>query len=186
MFQKISETFRKYSKLIFIWFKDIVSQKQRGVLKMNKQKELLLMSYFRKNARESLTKLSKMTHIPVSTIFDKLKEFEDTVISKHTSIIDFRKLGFDIKVHMMFKVEKDNREEFQRFLMRYPQINSVFRINNGYDYLVEAIFRDMKELQEFGEKVDTFSVEQKQDFFVLEDIKREDFLTFKTGLGVLV
>jgi len=153
---------------------------------MNKQKELLLMSHFRNNARESLTKLSKKTQIPVSTIFDKLKEFENTVINKHTSIIDFRKLGFDIKVHMMFKVGKTNREEFQNFLLKHPRINSVFRINNGFDYLVEVIFRDMKELQEFGEKIDSFEVEQKQDFFVLEDIKREDFLSFRKGLGVLV
>jgi len=144
------------------------------------------MSYFRKNARESLTKLSKITHIPVSTIFDKLKEFEGTVINKHTCLVDFRKLGFDIKVHMMFKVNKDAREEFQNFLLNNTRINSVFRINNGYDYLVEAIFRDMKELQDFSEKVEKYSVEQKQDFFVLEDIKREDFLTFKTGIGALV
>ena len=153
---------------------------------MNKQKELLLMGHFRNNARESLTKLSKMTRIPVSTIFDKLKEFEGDVINKHTALVDFKKLGFDIKVHMMFKVNKENRDEFQRFLLNNHRINSVFRINNGYDYLIEAIFRDMKELQEFGESIDIFKVEQKQDFFVLEDIKREDFLSFKPGLGVLV
>ncbi|MFH1505773.1 MAG: Lrp/AsnC family transcriptional regulator [archaeon] len=153
---------------------------------MNKQKELLLMSHFRSNARESLTRLSKKTHIPVSTIFDKLKEFENSVISKHTSLIDFRKLGFDLKVHMMFKVNKENREDFQKFLLRHPRINSIFRINNGFDYLVEVIFRDMKELQEFGEKIDYFNIEQKQDFFVLEDLKREEFLSFKSGLGVLV
>jgi len=107
------------------------------------------MTYLRSNARENLTKLSRMTHIPVSTIFDRLREYESEIISKHTTLLDFKKLGFDIKINILFKIARGSRDDFKEFLVKNHNINSVFRVNNGYDYLVEAIFRGMHELQEF-------------------------------------
>ena len=122
-------------------------------MELKTRKDILLMTYFRKNARENLTQISRLTRIPVSTIFDKLREFEKGLIQKHTTLIDFRMLGFDIRV------------------------NILFRITNGYDYLVEAIFKDMTAMQKFSELLDRFKIESKQELFILEDIKRESFLS---------
>jgi DNA-binding Lrp family transcriptional regulator len=158
----------------------------REMVNMIKEKELLLMSYFRSNARLPLTKLSKLTNIPVSTIFDKLREYEKGIIRKHTSLLDFRKLGFDIKVQMLFRVTKSERDNFQGFLLRNPKVNNVLRINNGYDFLAEAIFRDMKDLNEFCENLESFGIEEKKDFFVLEDLKREEFLSNIKNLGIVM
>ena len=149
------------------------------------KKDLLLMAYFRNNARENLTKISRMTHIPVSTIFDRLREYENGLISKHTTLVDFKKLGFDIKMHILFKVARQSREEFKEFLLKNQNINSVFRVNNGYDFLVEAIFRDMENLQNFMESTDRFIIEDKQELFVLEDVKREGFLTDSIHVDLL-
>ncbi len=151
-----------------------------------KNKDILLMMYFRKNARENLTKISRYTHIPVSTIFDKLRDFEKELIKKHTSIIDFKKLGFDIKVTMLFRINKDSRVEFREFLMTNENINSVSRINNGYDYMIEAVFRDMNDLQRFTEMLERFRIEQKQELFVLEDLKRESFLSDEMHMKLLM
>ena len=140
------------------------------------KKDILLMTYFRNNARENLTRISKMSHIPVSTIFDKLREFERTMIKKHTAIVDFKKLGFDIQLNMLFKVSRESRDTFKDFLVKNENINSVFRINNGFDFLVEAIFRDMDALQRFSESLKRFDIIKKQELFVLEDLKREGFL----------
>jgi DNA-binding Lrp family transcriptional regulator len=143
-----------------------------------KDKDLLVLSHLRKNARMPLTKMSRATNIPVSTIFDKLREFEHSVIQKHTTLMDFKKLGYDLRVNLLFKVPRTCREAFQLFLLKSPKVNSVFRINNGYDYLVEGVFRNMKDLYEFSEQIDQYKIEAKQDFFILEDIKREEFLSY--------
>jgi len=135
------------------------------------------MTYFRRNARENLTQISRMTRIPVSTIFDKLREFEKGLIQKHTTLIDFKKLGFDIRIDILFKLSRDNREDFREFLMGNENVNSVYRINNGFDYLVEAIFKDMSDLHRFTELLERFKIEAKQELFILEDLKRESFLT---------
>ena len=135
------------------------------------------MTYLRSNARENLTRISRLTHIPVSTIFDKLRDFESGLISKHTSLVDFRKLGFDVKVNMLFKIQRDGRESFRKFLMNHQNVNSIFRVNNGYDFLVEGIFVGMDDLQQFMEDIEQYPIEDKQELFVLEDLKREGFLS---------
>ncbi len=145
-------------------------------MELKTRKDILLMTYFRKNARESLTRISRLTRIPVSTIFDRLREFERGLIQKHTTLVDFKMLGFDIRVGMLFKVSKDSKSEFKEFLMGNESVNSIFRITNGYDYLVEVIFKDMTDMQRFSELLDKFKIESKQELFILEDLKRESFL----------
>jgi Lrp/AsnC family transcriptional regulator, leucine-responsive regulatory protein len=149
------------------------------------EKELLLISRFRENSRTSLTKLSRLTKIPVSTLFDKIKEYEKTnLIRKHTALIDFKMLGYNVKTQILVMAKKENKEELQKFLMRHPKINTVFRINNGYDYLAEAIFKDLEELDEFTRKLEEYEPIEKKEFFVMEDIKREEFLSHKENLGI--
>jgi len=156
------------------------------VMELKTRKDILLMTYFRRNARENLTQISRWTSIPVSTIFDKLREFERGLIQRHTTLIDFRKLGFDIRIDILFKVAKESREEFKEFLINNENVNSIYRINSGYDYLVEGIFRDMSDLQRFMELLERFKIEAKQELFILEDIKRESFLTEEMHAKLLI
>jgi DNA-binding Lrp family transcriptional regulator len=149
------------------------------------KKDILLMTCLRNNARENLTRISKQTNIPVSTIFDKLREYETSLISKHTTLIDFKKIGFDIKINILFKVSRESRDAFKEFLMSNQNINSIFRVNNGYDFLVEGIFRGMHDLQFFMEEIEKYDIEEKQELFVLEDLKREEFLSDKIHAELL-
>ncbi|MEM4637471.1 MAG: Lrp/AsnC family transcriptional regulator [Candidatus Woesearchaeota archaeon] len=154
-------------------------------MRLNLKKDLLLMTFLRNNARENLTKISRLTAIPVSTIFDRLKEFEKELIKKHTTLIDFKKIGFDIKVNMLIKVTKEQKNSLKDFLTKNENINSVFKVNNGFDFLIEAIFRDMNDLQRFIEMLERFDIENRQEIFILEDIKREGFLSDKTHAELL-
>ncbi|MFP4567692.1 MAG: Lrp/AsnC family transcriptional regulator [Candidatus Woesearchaeota archaeon] len=147
---------------------------------MLKEKELLLLSHFRRDARISLTKLSKLTKIPVSTIFDKLKDYETkSLIKKSTAIIDFRKLGYEIRNQILISANKETKEDLQKFLIKNPKVNTIYRINNGYDFLIETIFRNMNEMDEFMRSLDEFEPLQKKEFFIMEDLKREEFLADK-------
>lgn len=142
-----------------------------------KKRDLLIISHLRKNGRISLTNLSKATNIPISTIFDRLKVHEDCIIQKHTSLINFEKLGFNTRANVCLKVDKDKRDEVQNHLLKHPNINSLFKINNGYDFMVEAIFKNIKDLGNFLEDLDEkFDVKEKQVYYVIEDLKREEFM----------
>lgn len=76
----------------------------------------------------------------------------------------------------MFKVSRDIREEFREFLMKNENINSVFKVNNGFDFLVEAIFRDMNDMQRFNELLERFNIEAKQRCLYLKILREKDFI----------
>lgn len=153
---------------------------------MRKEKELLLLSHLRSNARESLTRISKKTRIPISTIFDKIRTYEEDIIQKHTSLLDFRKLGFDVKAHVLFRINREHRDDFGRFLLQHPCVNSVFRVNNGFDFIVEVITKTLTELDTFFDETQRYAVEARQEYFVLNDVLREGFLAYRPGFETVI
>ena len=155
-----------------------------GMSIMEKE-DLLILSHLRENARKNLTGISKSTGIPISTIFDKLKKYEGDCIIKHTAMLDFAKLGYEVKVHIMMKVPKESREDLKESLLKDARINSVYRINNGYDFMVEAFFRNMKEVNDFSECLEKFKVKDAEEYFVLEEIKKESFMSDPQSVGLL-
>jgi DNA-binding Lrp family transcriptional regulator len=155
-------------------------------MKFNK-KDMLILTNLRNNARMSLTEMSRKTKVPISTIYDKLRGRLKEIITKQTALIDFTKLGFSARVQIILKIDKNDREEVKSYLSRHRNINSVYKINNGYDLLAEGIFKDMNEAEEFIEKLEAqFKLKQLQVYYVVEDIKREAFLNNGELLGLIV
>lgn len=147
------------------------------MISINK-KDLTIMQNLRKNARVSLTRMSKETGIPVSTIFDRIKSQEGKLISKYTSLLDFEKLGYSTRAKLCIKVEREDKDELKEYLTRHQAVNSLFRINNGFDFMVEVVFRQIMDLEEFKDKLeDRFRIQECQSYYIIEDLKREEFLT---------
>ncbi len=141
------------------------------------KKDLMVLSCLRQNARETLTQMSRRIKMPISTIYDRLKFQERDLIKRHTTLLDFSRLGFSTRVHMALRVERTGRQGVESYLRSHPHINSLYKINNGYDFLIECIFKHLKDLQEFVEDIEErFPVIEKQLFYIVEDIKREAFL----------
>jgi DNA-binding Lrp family transcriptional regulator len=143
---------------------------------MTNKKDLLIIANLRNNARMPLTKLSKNTHIPVSTIFDRLKI--NDIIVKHTSLIDFAKLGYKVRAQIAFKVDIEDKETLKEHLMKHGSCNSVLKINNGYDFMIEGVFREIKEMEDFLEELEQkFKILEKTTFYIIEDLKKEAFMS---------
>jgi DNA-binding IclR family transcriptional regulator len=58
-------------------------------------KTLQLLTHLRENSREKLTSISKKNNIPISTLFDLLKELQGGLVTKSTVLLDYSKLEFD-------------------------------------------------------------------------------------------
>lgn len=144
---------------------------------MDTDKEMLLISYLRQNARKNLTAISRCTGIPVSTLFEKIKQLERSLIKKHTVLLDFSKIGFDVRVNFALKAGKHAREKIMEFLMKHSRVNSVYRINNGYDFMAECIFRSMKEASEFSEQLEELKVKEVREYYILDELKKESFMS---------
>ena len=150
------------------------------------KKDLMIMSYLRRNSRESLTSISHKIKIPISTIYDRLRVYEHTTIMKYTSLLDFAQLGFNTRANIAIKVEQSERESLKRFLMEHKHVNSLFKINNGFDYLADVVFRHVKDLEDFLESLESrYHIKEKQVYYVIQDIKREEFLSNPDELGLI-
>lgn len=146
----------------------------KEVLNMEyKQKDIVLFSILRKNGRMTLTNISKETHMPVSTVFEKLRQYTGNIIKKYTVLLDFGKLGYTIRLSLVLKV--GCKDKLLQFLNTHHSVNNVYRINNGYDVLCEAVFRDIYTAESFLQALEEFSVVKMEVFYILEDVKREGF-----------
>ena len=63
------------------------------------------------------------------------------------------------------------------FLMKHEHVNSLFKVNNGYDFLAEMVFQHIKDLEDFLEMLEhKYDVKDKSVFYIIEDICREEFM----------
>lgn len=153
---------------------------------MLKKTDFLVLSYFRKNARCRLTTLSRKTGIPVSTLFDKLNEFEGGIVRKTVSLLNFSAIGFSTTANVLLKVRKD-KEKLKQHLLKCPSVNSLYKINNGFDFLAECVFRSVKELEEFVESLkEGHSIGTAEVYYIVDELKREDFLSDPSYVDILV
>ena len=142
-----------------------------------KKSDMLLMVHLRRNARTSLTKIARNTNIPISTLYEKLKTKSGNLFKKFTTIVDFGAIGFNSRVTVVVKTRFDKRDDMLNYLLRHPNVNNVYRINNGFDFQYEAIFRNLKEQEDFMEDFDNlFPIKKREMFYVIDDVKREGFL----------
>ena len=151
------------------------------------QKDYVIISHLRQNARESLTSISRKTKIRVSTIYEKLKRSENSVIVKNTCLVDFSKLGFNTRASIFIQSSLDKKQALLSHLLKSNSVNSVYKINNGFDFMVESIFKNMLELEEFIENLRvSFKVKRAETYYIISDLKREAFLSSPETLSLII
>ncbi len=141
------------------------------------KKELLILTHLRADSRKSLTMISHETGIPISTVFDKVGKLGKNTISKYSPLLDFQKLGFGLRINFVLEANNKKKQELKDFLLENKNINSILRLNNSFDFFVEAVFKDMKGFEEFSDSLEKFKIKKKKEFFIIEDLKKEDFFT---------
>ncbi|MDP7323993.1 MAG: Lrp/AsnC family transcriptional regulator [Candidatus Woesearchaeota archaeon] len=142
------------------------------------EKYKLLIKELRKDGRKKLTEVAKVTKIPVSTLFDMMHRLETKGLVGHKMLVNFEKIGFTMRTMIALKVDYDERKKLQEFLSKHKYINNLYEINDGYDYLVEGIFQNPKEMYDFiGEIEEKHSIITKSVHNIIRTISSEKFLT---------
>ena len=139
--------------------------------------DLALLAQLRKNSRMKMTRMSRELDIPVSTIFERLKGPLGSYIKRFTCLLNTSEVGFNSRATLILKVDNEQKEEVRSFLEKHQNVNSLYRINNGYDFLLDAIFKQMIDLEEFIEQLEKrFKIKHKEVYFIIDEIKQESFL----------
>lgn len=147
------------------------------------ESESKIISHLRSNARQSGAFLARKLGIPASTFFDKLRSCEQRFVRKHTCLLDFEKLGFSSRMQIVFEVPEENRQAVHEFLFNHESVNSLCKINHGFDFLVECVFRNSSEAKSFIDNLkNEFGIVKFCLFDILEELRKEDFLSCRESL----
>ena len=143
-------------------------------------REKLLVSELRKNGKKSILNIAKENKIPKSTMFVTLKHLEKNKVLEQKVLINFEKIGYGIKIFYLIKTNMKHRTNFRFYLIDKKNINSLYELGLGSDFLFEAIFKNFKEVHEFEKEFEKkFEILEKQIFNVIENVKIESFLNDK-------
>ena len=154
---------------------------------MISKKDAEIISHLRNNARKKITNISRETNIPVTTIYDKLRVHNKKFVKKHTTLLDFPKIGLHAKAHISIKVDKDSRDALQKFLIEHPNVNSLSKTNFNSDFLAEVVFKDTAGVENFTENLErNYQINEIHVFNVIDELKKEAFLTKLEHFDVLV
>ncbi len=138
--------------------------------------EMLILAHLRKNARKSLAMIGRELNMPISTVFDKVHKINNSVVLKHTSLLDFAKLDHGLKINYVIKTTQGKEQQLLSFLAKHHKVNSVQRLKDDNEFFVEAIFRDMVEFDSFTEALEEYKARNIQVINIVEELKKEEFL----------
>ncbi len=137
------------------------------------EKEILRI--LRDDSRISLTRIARELNVDIREVYNKIKQLENSIITKYSILIDFEKIGFPIIINYIIVPETRVEDKILRgFLLNHTKVNNLYRTETGY--ISELIFKDMKEFSDFNEILEKFKLKQKKFHPVIKEIKREGFL----------
>lgn len=118
----------------------------------NKDKKIL--DLLRQDASLSTHKIAKQTLIPQTTVLHRISKLKrEGIIRKYTLDIDFAKLGKNVKALIFVKVDKKltvkthgRVGKIESSLIKEDFILNIKRLMGKYDFVIEAICKDVKEL----------------------------------------
>ena len=142
-------------------------------MKTKFEQDKRIIAQLRKDGRASLTNISKSTGISISTLFERLKQLRGQAVTKFTCIVDFKRLGIHAHSLAVYSVSRANKKALRKYLRAHPNVNSVYRINHKYDFLVELVFDGLLAQEEFIDKTDElFGTRPTHIFSVVEVLRR--------------
>jgi DNA-binding Lrp family transcriptional regulator len=145
-----------------------------------------MINILRKDSRIQLKDMSEKLNMPLSTTHSRLKKAE-SFIKRYTSILDLKKINYPIKIILIGKIleKKSHRKEKNQATKKEDRIliikdnryiNNIYRISGSGRYLIEGIFHDMEELENFKDKIKQIMDIEKNNYIIIKEIENENFL----------
>jgi DNA-binding Lrp family transcriptional regulator len=153
----------------------------------NIEKEKVVLSYLRKNARKSVAGIASESGITSASVMSIQKRLENSIIKKYVSLLDFQKLGYNVSINIALKLGGTiaDKDRLVSFLQSHRNVNSIFRVGADYDYYAETIFSDIKGLYDFLDELSAFNIQKLDEHHIIEELKKEEFLSVHEPSSVI-
>lgn len=137
-----------------------------------------ILKYLERNSRINLQELAVLLGSDEVMIANEIAQMEkEKIICGYHTLIDWEKTGEEQVVALIeVKVTPQRNQGFDRIAERiynYPEVNAVYLISGGYDFLITLKARTLKEVSEFvsGKLAPLDAVLSTATHFVLKKYK---------------
>ena len=149
-----------------------------------------ILTFIEKNSRIDLKELAIMLGVEEAVVMNELEQMEaEHIICGYHTIIDWDKVGME-KVTAMIEVRVTPQrgmgfDKVAERIYNYPEVNSVYLISGGFDFMVTLEGKSLREVSQFvSEKLSTldailstktnFILKKYKDHGTIFDKKRAD------------
>lgn len=137
-----------------------------------------ILTFIEKNSRVDLKELAIVLGVDEVTVMNELEQMEaEHIICGYHTIIDWDKVGID-KVTAMIEVRVTPQrgmgfDKVAERIYNYPEVNSVYLISGGFDFMVTIEGKTLREVSQFvSDKLSTLdSVLSTKTNFILKKYK---------------
>lgn len=115
------------------------------------ERDIAILSVLSAEGRISKTELARRVNLSATPCWERLKRLEDAgLIRGYRAEIALERLGPHVTVFVMIELDSHKAESFQGFeraIRSYDEVTACWALGGGYDYLLQAVTRDVGEYQ---------------------------------------
>ena len=126
-----------------------------------------------KNAKITLSQMSKEINVPDATISNRLKKLDKNVIKQYTLKLDLDKFGLKVTAIIIIQTESEKHRSVELKLAKLEEVSEVYSISGEYDILIKVWAQSLEELNNIvNNKIRSVDgVEDLTEMIVMERIK---------------
>lgn len=137
-----------------------------------------ILTFIEKNSRIDVKELSIILGVDEAAVMNELEAMEEEhIICGYPTLIDWDKAGIE-KVTALIEVRVTPQRDMgfdkvAEHIYRYPEVNSVYLISGGFDFMVTIEGRTLREVSQFvSDKLSTIdTVLSTKTNFILKKYK---------------
>lgn len=125
------------------------------------------------NSRLSYRQIAKKTDVSTATVMNRVNALErERIIKRHTTIVDYEKIGYDVEVLIDIRIAKGKLMEVEKKIAIDPHVCGVYDTTGEFDAVILARFENRRKMDNFLKKIQTYDfVERTNTKLVLNTVK---------------
>jgi len=130
----------------------------RGTMAMDKvyrlhEKDLKIVEVLERNARLGVKQIARKTDIPITTVFNRIKNLEKKgIIKGYRATLDKKKLGKEIEAFIIVNISYNStvhQDDFSKVLTKLPEVDECYVISGATNILLKVSMEDIDTLNDF-------------------------------------
>jgi Lrp/AsnC family transcriptional regulator, leucine-responsive regulatory protein len=141
--------------------------------------DIAILNLLQEDSTTSVKDIATKVGLSQTPTYERIKHLEDSgVIVKYMTVLDAHKIGFNLMAYCNVTLKEQSKNallDFEKAVIKIPQIMEVTSLTGTYDYMLKIIAKDIAGYNEFV--VTTLAgiknIGQYHSHIVMNEVKRE-------------